>query len=71
VRYSYATTTVADIIERAEVSRKTFYAHFEDREKLLLAAFDTTSLIALEEVQTASRRTGGPTRRIEALTRLR
>jgi AcrR family transcriptional regulator len=65
----YAATTVADVIGRAEVSRKTFYAHFADREGLLLAAFDATSPVALEEVRAASRRTGGPTRRIEALMR--
>ncbi len=65
----YADTTVAEIIERAEVSRKTFYAHFTDRDELLLAAFDETSPAALEEVRAASMRTEGPTRRIEALMR--
>jgi AcrR family transcriptional regulator len=65
----YAATTVAEVIERAEVSRKTFYAHFADRDRLLLAAFDVTSPAALEEVRAASRRTGGPTRQIEALMR--
>ena len=65
----YAATTVAAIIEQAEVSRKTFYEHFADRESLLLAAFDATAPAVLEEVRTASRRTGGPTRRIEALMR--
>jgi AcrR family transcriptional regulator len=65
----YATTTVADMIERAEVSRKTFYAHYPDRDALLLSAFDATAPVALEEVRAASRRTGGPTRQIEALMR--
>lgn len=65
----YASTTVAGVIERAEVSRKTFYAHFADRDSLLLTAFDTTSSVALEEVRAASQRTGGPTRQIEALMR--
>jgi AcrR family transcriptional regulator len=65
----YATTTVAEVIERAEVSRKTFYAHFADRDTLLLAAFDATAPVTLEEVRTASRRMGGPTRQIEALMR--
>jgi AcrR family transcriptional regulator len=65
----YAATTVADIIKQAEVSRKTFYAHFEDRKDLLLAAFDAISIPALEEIQAASRRTGGPTRQFEALIR--
>ena len=65
----YATTTVADIIVQAEVSRKTFYEHFADRKELLLAAFDTTSLPALDEVRKAAQRTGGPTRQFEALMR--
>jgi AcrR family transcriptional regulator len=65
----YAATTVADIIVEAEVSRKTFYAHFADRRELLLAAFDTTSAQALEEVRSAAQRTGGPTRQFEALMR--
>lgn len=65
----YAATTVADIITRAEVSRKTFYAHFDERKDLLLAAFDTVSSTAFQEVKTASRRGGGPTRQLEALMR--
>lgn len=36
----YATVTVADIVERAEVSRRTFYEQFADKEECLLAAFD-------------------------------
>jgi AcrR family transcriptional regulator len=66
---AYARTTVADIIKRAGVSRKTFYAHFADRDRLLLAAFDATTPIVLEEARTASQLTGGPTRRLEALMR--
>jgi AcrR family transcriptional regulator len=65
----YAATTVADVIARAEVSRKTFYAHFDDRDALLLAAFDETSSDTLEQVRAASQRTGGPTRQVEALMR--
>lgn len=65
----YAAATVADIIDRAQVSRKTFYAHFDERRTLLLAAFDTVAPSAFEEVQAASQRTGGPTRQLEALMR--
>lgn len=65
----YASTTVADIISRAEVSRKTFYAHFADREGLLLAAFDQTSSAALQELHAGAQRPGGPTIQFEALTR--
>src|SRR4051812_15625203 len=36
----YAATTVADVVARAGVSRKTFYEHFADREQCFLAAYD-------------------------------
>lgn len=65
----YAATTVADLIDRAKLSRKTFYAHFNDRHDLLLAAFDTLSPVMFEEVREASQRKGGATRQLEALMR--
>jgi len=37
----YAATSVADVIQLAGVSRRTFYAHFEDKEACFLAAYDT------------------------------
>lgn len=37
----YATTTVADVIARARLSRRTFYEHFADKEECFLAAYDT------------------------------
>jgi AcrR family transcriptional regulator len=66
--YGYAATTVADVIGRAKVSRKTFYEHFDDREALLIAAFDTIAPTALEQARAASGRGGGTTRQFEALT---
>jgi AcrR family transcriptional regulator len=36
----YAQTAVADVIERAGVSRKTFYEHFANKEACFLAAYD-------------------------------
>ncbi len=68
-RNGYAATTVADVIAYAQVSRKTFYEHFPDRERLLLAAFDTVAPTALEEARAASQRSGGSTRQFEALMR--
>jgi len=37
---SYARVAVADVIERAGVSRKTFYEQFADKEDCFLAAYD-------------------------------
>ena len=37
----YIAVTVADVIGRAGVSRKTFYEHFRDKEECFLAAYDT------------------------------
>ena len=35
----YETVTVQDVIDRADVSRSTFYAHFTDKDHLLIEAF--------------------------------
>lgn len=42
--------TVAHVVERSGVSRRTFYEHFEDREDCLLAAFERALSIASEDV---------------------
>jgi AcrR family transcriptional regulator len=36
----YARTAVADVIERARVSRRTFYEHFANKQECFLAAYD-------------------------------
>ena len=38
---SYEEVTVQDVLERANVGRSTFYAHFQDKEDLFLSEFET------------------------------
>jgi AcrR family transcriptional regulator len=40
VRKGYERTTVADVVERASVSRRTFYEQFADKEACFLAAYE-------------------------------
>ena len=62
----YARTAVADVIERAGVSRETFYEHFADKEGCFLAAYDTGVEALLEvmaEAVAGSR--AGPEKRLD------
>ena len=36
----YGGVTVQDVLERADVARATFYAHYRDKDDLLLSGFD-------------------------------
>lgn len=40
VERGYASVTVQDILDRADVGRSTFYAHFRDKEDLLISGFE-------------------------------
>ena len=54
----YLGTNVQDVIERAGISRPTFYEHFSNKEDCFLAAFDTSAERLRAKVETAAR-TGG------------
>jgi AcrR family transcriptional regulator len=49
----YAPTTVADIVARAGVSRRTFYEQFPDKEACFLAAYDTGVEVVLVTIREA------------------
>jgi AcrR family transcriptional regulator len=54
----YLETNVQDVIDRAGVSRPTFYEHFSNKEDCFLAAFDT-SAERLRKTVHAAARSGG------------
>jgi len=49
-RKGYKATSVADVIEEADVSRTTFYKHFEDKQECFLAAYDLVTERVLDAV---------------------
>lgn len=54
----YRETNVQDVIERAGVSRPTFYEHFDNKEDCFLAAFDTTAARLRDRVADAASKGG-------------
>lgn len=54
----YRGMNVQDVIERAGVSRPTFYEHFANKEDCFLAAFDTSASRLREKVDNAARQGG-------------
>jgi AcrR family transcriptional regulator len=57
-KLGYLETNVQDVIERAGVSRPTFYEHFSNKEDCFLAAFDTSAQRLHTEVEAAVRKGG-------------
>lgn len=62
----YAATTVAQVIARAGVSRKTFYEHFTDKRACFLAAWDVGTEILLDQVLAAGAEAAGWRARLRA-----
>lgn len=54
----YLETNVQDVIDRAGVSRPTFYEHFSNKEDCFLAAFDTSAERLRKKIEAASRKGG-------------
>lgn len=54
----YLETNVQDVIDRAGVSRPTFYEHFSNKEDCFLAAFDTSADRLRKKVDAAARKGG-------------
>jgi AcrR family transcriptional regulator len=49
----YSGATVADVVSKAGVSRKTFYEHFRDKEECFLAAYDEGVALLMDQVRIA------------------
>jgi AcrR family transcriptional regulator len=60
----YAATTVADVVQRAGVSRKTFYEHFTDKEHCFLDAWETGVRVIFEAIRDSQRGAAGPVERM-------
>ena len=54
----YLETNVQDVIDRAGVSRPTFYEHFSNKEDCFLAAFDTSAERLRKKIAAAARKGG-------------
>ena len=62
----YRTTTVADVVAQARTSRRTFYAHFADRDACFLALFDAMNDRLLERIARAAGGEGSWEERMDA-----
>ncbi|MCW3056335.1 MAG: transcriptional regulator, TetR family [Solirubrobacterales bacterium] len=62
----YRESTVADVIARAGVSRKTFYQHFANKQECFLATYDQISARAIRRLEQAYQSAEGWPGRVEA-----
>ena len=61
----YRATTVADVIGRAGVARRTFYKHFANKQECFLATYDLISGEILRRIARAYREADGKPSRVE------
>ena len=52
---SFGDARVADVLERAAISRKTFYEQFADKEACFMAAYEAAAIRARDAVRTTTR----------------
>lgn len=62
----YAETTVETIVDRAGMSRRTFYEHFDDVRDVLLTLHDRTATLAFRFVEAAVRNEETPLAQLQA-----
>jgi AcrR family transcriptional regulator len=65
-RKGYATTSVAEVLRAAGVSRETFYEQFSSKEDCFMAAFESAVEAVLGAVRDARGSTGSPLERFES-----
>ena len=63
----YDRVTVQDILDRADVGRSTFYAHYRDKEDLLRSGFEDVHAALAAEKEAAEQQTGAETPFLEPL----
>ena len=64
----FAEAKVADVLDRAGISRKTFYELFATKEECLFAVFDDVAQCVRGSVRTAMERGVTPRERLDAIT---
>ena len=62
----FAAVTVAEIVRRARVSRRTFYQHFSDKEECFMAAYEAAAAQAQEAIERAVEGAGSWQEKIRA-----
>lgn len=63
----YAAVTIDDLARAARISKRTFYDHYADKQRCLLAAYEAASDQVYDAVERAAATPGDPRARVEAV----